>query len=44
MVGKGCVLDDGMVVIFKVKVGDIVFFGKYVGIEIKFDGEEYFIM
>lgn len=39
VVGKGK-KDYNMIV----KVGDVVFYGKYVGNELKLDGKDYFIM
>ena len=37
-------LADGKTVEMQLKVGDKVFFGKYVGTEIKVDGEKYILM
>ena len=42
--GNGKVTDSGDVRALEVKVGDIVYFGKYSGTEIKVDGEELLIM
>ena len=43
-VGNGKITDSGDVRALEVKVGDIVYFGKYSGTEIKVDGEELLIM
>ena len=43
-VGPGAKSEDGKIVSMDVKVGDIVLFGKWSGIEIKIDGTEYSIM
>lgn len=43
-VGKGKVLESGMIEPLEVKVGDIVLYGKYSGTEITKDGEEYLIV
>lgn len=43
-VGKGKILDDGIVKPLDVKVGDKVLFGKYAGTEIKHEEEDYLIM
>ena len=43
-VGNGKVTDSGDVRSLDVKVGDVVYFGKYSGTEIKVDGEELLIM
>ena len=42
-VGPGKVV-DGKMTEMQVKVGDTVFYGKYVGTEIKVDGEKYLLM
>jgi len=42
--GTGLIGDDGKVVPFNVKVGDVVLFKKYSPEEIELDGEEYLIM
>jgi len=42
--GNGKVIDSGDVRALDVKVGDIVYFGKYSGTEIKVEGEELLIM
>lgn len=42
-VGPGGVV-DGKEIKMEVKVGDVVIFSKYVGTEIKYDGEEYTIL
>ena len=39
-VGSGKVLKDGKVRPVDVKVGDVVLFGKYSGVEVKLDGDE----
>lgn len=43
-VGNGKVSETGEVRKLEVKVGDRVLFGKYVGNEIKVDGEEHLIL
>ena len=43
-VGPGKTLDDGKRVALAVKTGDIVYYGKYSGTEVKFGGEEYKIL
>lgn len=43
-VGSGRVLADGKRVPLEVKEGDIVLFGKYVGTELKYEGEEYLVL
>ncbi|MDQ7075127.1 MAG: co-chaperone GroES [Gammaproteobacteria bacterium] len=43
-VGNGKVNDKGDVRPLDVKVGDMVLFGKFAGIEIKLDGEELLVM
>jgi chaperonin GroES len=43
-VGKGKITDSGDVRALDVKVGDVVYFGKYSGTELKVDGEELLIM
>jgi len=40
-VGKGKKAEDGKVAPIDVKVGDKILFGKYVGTEIKIEGQEY---
>ena len=42
--GPGRILDKGDRAGMSVKVGDLVFFGKYAGTEVKVDGEELKIM
>ncbi|MFQ3187884.1 MAG: chaperonin GroES [Glaciecola sp.] len=42
--GKGKITDSGDVRALDVKVGDVVYFGKYAGTELKVDGEELLIM
>ncbi len=43
-VGKGKLLEDGIVHALDVKVGDKILFGKYSGTEVKIDGDEHLIM
>ena len=43
-VGTGKIGEDGKVVPFNVKVGDIVLMPKYGGTEVKVDGKEFQIM
>ena len=43
-VGKGKILDDGSRRTLAVKEGETVLFGKYVGTEFKFGGEELLIL
>ena len=43
-VGTGKINEDGSVVPFNVKVGDIVLMPKYGGTEVKVDGKEFQIM
>jgi co-chaperonin GroES (HSP10) len=43
-IGKGKMLDNGVIVKPDLKVGDRVFFGKYSGFEMNIDGEEYIMM
>jgi len=43
-VGKGKITDSGDIRALDVKVGDVVYFGKYSGTELKVDGEELLIM
>ena len=43
-VGPGRVLDSGKRAELDVKVGNIVYFGKYAGTEVTVDGEEVIIM
>ncbi len=42
--GNGKSKDDGTRIPLDVKAGDLILFGKYLGQEIKLDGEEYIIM
>jgi chaperonin GroES len=42
--GKGKITDSGDIRALDVKVGDVVYFGKYAGTELKVDGEELLIM
>lgn len=43
-VGAGRVLDNGSTVDISVSVGDVVFFEKYSGSEVKYDGTEYLVV
>ncbi len=43
-VGSGKVLKDGKVRPVDVKVGDVVLFGKYSGVEVKLDGDEHVLI
>jgi len=43
-VGNGRINDKGEVLALTVQVGDTVIFGKYVGTEIKFEGQDLLIM
>ncbi len=43
-VGKGLVLDNGVVRPLDLKAGDKVLFGKYSGTEVNIDGEELLVM
>ena len=43
-VGAGKLDDKGERIPVDVKVGDVVIYGKYVGNEVKIDGEEYLLM
>jgi chaperonin GroES len=43
-VGNGKVLEDGTVRKLEIKAGDRVLFGKYIGSEVKIDGEEALIL
>ena len=43
-VGSGRLLDNGERQPLEVKVGDVVFFAKYAGTEVKIDGEELLIL
>ena len=42
--GKGKVRDDGSVTPLDVKQGDRILFGKYAGMDVTLDGEEYAIL
>ncbi len=42
--GKGKVRDDGSVTPLDVKQGDQILFGKYAGMDVTLDGEEYAIL
>lgn len=43
-VGPGKTLEDGKVVALAVKKGDVVYYGKYSGTEVKVDGDEFKIL
>lgn len=43
-VGEGRLLDNGTVVPTKVKVGDVVFFGKYSSTQTRSKGKDYFLI
>lgn len=43
-VGKGMILESGLVRPCDVKVGDRILFGKYSGAEVKLEGEELVVM
>ena len=43
-VGEGKMLDNGEIIPVKVKVGDLVLFSKYGPDELKYDGENYYIL
>jgi chaperonin GroES len=43
-VGPGKTLEDGKVVALGVKTGDVVYYGKYSGTEVKVAGEEFKIL
>lgn len=43
-VGKGKVLDNGILLTLELHVGDRIFFGKYSGFEMSIDGKEYIMM
>jgi len=43
-VGPGKTLDSGTVAPVDVKIGDVVYYGKYSGTEVKVDGDEYVIL
>lgn len=43
-VGKGALNDKGEIIPMELSVGDVVFFNKWGGNEIKLDGEEYLVM
>jgi chaperonin GroES len=44
IVGKGKILDNGVLCPLEVKVGDKVLFGKYAGNEIKISDEKLLVM
>ena len=43
-VGEGILMDDGTVVPTKLKIGDIIFFGKYSTEQTRFLGQDYYIL
>jgi chaperonin GroES len=43
-VGPGRVTEDGKLQPIEVKVGDMVFFGKYAGTEVKIEGDDLLII
>lgn len=43
-IGEGRVLDNGIVLAPKLKVGDIIFFGKYSSEQTRSLGQDYFIL
>lgn len=43
-IGEGKRLDDGARAPVEVSIGDTVLIGKYAGVEIKFDDEDYLIL
>jgi chaperonin GroES len=43
-VGNGKKTEDGKVIPLDVKAGDQILFGKYAGMEVKVEGEEFLIM
>jgi chaperonin GroES len=42
--GKGRILEDGKVLPLEVRVGDKVLFSKYMGTELKLDGQEFLMI
>lgn len=42
--GQGKKTEDGKILPFEVKVGDVVLIGKYAGQDLKLDGEDYLIL
>jgi len=42
--GNGKIADDGKRIALDVKSGDRILFGKYSGIEVKIDGDDYLIL
>lgn len=44
VIGLGKCDDKGVLIVFDVKVGDCVLFGKYVGQIVKVDGQELLVM
>ncbi len=43
-VGDGRILENGQKVEVSVHVGDVVFFEKYAGSEVKYEGKEYLVV
>lgn len=43
-VGEGRVLDDGTKASIPVSIGDMVYFEKYAGSEVKYEGKDYLIV
>ncbi|SFH75604.1 co-chaperone GroES [Pisciglobus halotolerans] len=43
-VGEGRVLDNGTTVAVSVSVGDTVYFEKYAGSEVKYEGNDYLVV
>ena len=43
-VGPGKLLEDGKLVALAVKKGDVVYYGKYSGTDVKVEGEEFKIL
>lgn len=43
-VGSGKITDNGTKIPSEVKVGDVVYYSKYSGSEVKIDGKEYIIL
>lgn len=43
-VGPGKMLDNGKIVEMEVKVGDVIYYAKYGGTEVKIEAEEYVIL
>lgn len=43
-IGKGRLLDDGVIVPLDVKVGDIVYFNKYSSVKVRLDTRDFFLI